>query len=407
MTDLFFQAGRAILNGATQVFFSRIDVTGEKPVSDGALIIVSNHPNMLIDSLLVLKTYKRSLWFVAKSTLFKRQFTADLLKAAHLIPIYRVIDGSDTDQNKDSFKTVIQKLYEGKAVAIFPEGVSTDVRKILSLKTGAARIAFEAEAGKDFALCLRIQPIGITYSDPVSFKSSVTVHLGAPIKVADFHEEYKDAPRAAVRKLTEHLEKKLKEITVEVPENSERILADKIGKLYSTAAPDREKLSIIAKNVCAIAPVYPDRAREIERRIDAVLEFAEGADQKQSARTAVLFPLLLIGMGLHYLPYRLVGRLANGSAPYRERLASNKLLYGIIIFPLWSILCGLIVAFITRSFALGILMVICSIALAILVSKYFNQSRLHFLSLFFSDRAQTVKILKENLISELNEMRVS
>ncbi len=139
-------------------FFSEIRYKGAVKQEEGPLLVVINHPNLALDSMLIAKSYKRDLWFLAKSTLFANPLLSKFFDSCHMIPVYRKQDSHDGQiNNSDTFAKVVDILCQGKAVGIFPEGVSLGERKIGPLKTGAARIAFQAEEAKNFSMGLKIQ----------------------------------------------------------------------------------------------------------------------------------------------------------------------------------------------------------------------------------------------------------
>ena len=68
----------------------------------GPIIFVCNHPNTMIDPLLVGTTCKRKLFFFAKATLFNNTFTNWILKNLQLVPVYRKQD-DPSQAKKPSF----------------------------------------------------------------------------------------------------------------------------------------------------------------------------------------------------------------------------------------------------------------------------------------------------------------
>ena len=68
-----------------------------------------------------------------------------------------------------------ERLVHGAIVGIFPEGKSHDLPHVEPVKSGAARIAFDAV--KSGARDLRIVPIGINYERKEAFRSAVWVRV--------------------------------------------------------------------------------------------------------------------------------------------------------------------------------------------------------------------------------------
>ena len=74
-------------------FFNRITVWHDDRIPKvGPVIFVSNHPNTMMDPLVVGTSCKRELHFFAKSTLFNHWIKRFFLSRLKLIPVYRKQD---------------------------------------------------------------------------------------------------------------------------------------------------------------------------------------------------------------------------------------------------------------------------------------------------------------------------
>jgi glycerol-3-phosphate O-acyltransferase / dihydroxyacetone phosphate acyltransferase len=111
-----------LARAVTWIFY-RVDRAGRVP-GTGAVLLLPNHPNSLLDPAIVWATAGRDVRLLAKSTLFDGAF-APILIAAGAIPVYRRLDhGVDTSKNAETFTAVGRALAAGDAVCIFPEGIS-------------------------------------------------------------------------------------------------------------------------------------------------------------------------------------------------------------------------------------------------------------------------------------------
>ena len=120
--------------------FYRVDTSGHVP-SSGAVLLLPNHPNALLDPAIVWATAGRDVRFLAKSTLFQGAF-APVLKGAGAIPVYRRLDqGAGSVRNAETFEAVERALAAEQAICLFPEGVSHSGGRLAPLRTGAARMA--------------------------------------------------------------------------------------------------------------------------------------------------------------------------------------------------------------------------------------------------------------------------
>ena len=126
---------RWLARAVTWIFY-RVDRAGRVPET-GAVLLLPNHPNSLLDPAIVWATAGRDVRFLAKSTLFEGAF-APVLIAGGAIPVYRRLDqGVDTSKNVETFEAVDRALADGDESASFPRGSAT--RPAASFRSGPAR----------------------------------------------------------------------------------------------------------------------------------------------------------------------------------------------------------------------------------------------------------------------------
>ena len=160
---------RAIGRLALRWFYREIEVVGLEHLPDtGPALLASNHPNALVDALVVGCTLRRPVTLTAKATLLENPVTRALLSAAGVVPLQRASDAVrssaggdrrlDPARNADAFVAVLDVLEAGGIVLIFPEGTSHSDPALAPLKTGLARIATMARrAGlRPFPLSRRV-----------------------------------------------------------------------------------------------------------------------------------------------------------------------------------------------------------------------------------------------------------
>ncbi len=74
-------------------------------------ILACNHPNSLLDALIIGSCYPRKLYFFARSDVFSKPWAAKILRALNMIPVYRLSEGKDNlEHNSDTFKRCIDVL---------------------------------------------------------------------------------------------------------------------------------------------------------------------------------------------------------------------------------------------------------------------------------------------------------
>jgi 1-acyl-sn-glycerol-3-phosphate acyltransferase len=78
------------LRVVTRVFFRQIEIAGLEHVpTDGPVLFAGNHPNSLIDPILIITTCGRKVHFAAKDALFKGRIMRAVLRGLGAVPIKR------------------------------------------------------------------------------------------------------------------------------------------------------------------------------------------------------------------------------------------------------------------------------------------------------------------------------
>ena len=332
-------------------FFRRVHVRyPERILESGPVLVVSNHPNNLLDPVIVASLYKRKFSFLAKSPLFKFPIKY-LMNALQMIPVYRPRDGSDPNKNTEMFKAVAEKISSGQAVMIFPEGTSEWQRNLLEIKTGPARIALQAADVSGDRSLIKIQPIGLTYHDYRLYRGSVTASVGEPISMENFKVTGDDS-KEVVRRLTDEIDRQLRALTVNIDDPVRAAFIEKISKVYGfSQRDDYERMSLVAKGVEHLLPKYPERRIEIEKRIDEYFAKADelgiipGLERVRFSRAwlvLLLSPVILLGWILNWPPYRLTARAMENSSFEHTFRATIAILMGIVSFLAWYCLCGIV-----------------------------------------------------------------
>lgn len=130
-------------------FFKKIVVTGKQNrLNQGPIIIVANHPNTLMDPLIIASIMKQQIGFVGNAGLFSNPLLRLLLNYFNVIPTFRkkdIAQGEKPD-NKYSFSKCHDYLDKEGTILIFPGGSSYYELKLREIKTGTARIALSYES---------------------------------------------------------------------------------------------------------------------------------------------------------------------------------------------------------------------------------------------------------------------
>jgi glycerol-3-phosphate O-acyltransferase / dihydroxyacetone phosphate acyltransferase len=145
----------------------------------GPLIVLSNHPNAMMDPLLIVSRLRRPVFFLANAGLFRHPFANWFLNTFYCIPVERPKDVDRPIDNADSFRRAREHLEGGGALYIAPEGTSYREYRLRPLKTGTARIALDLlRSGKTKEVHFLMA--GIQYAAPPAFRSRLLLRY-APL----------------------------------------------------------------------------------------------------------------------------------------------------------------------------------------------------------------------------------
>jgi 1-acyl-sn-glycerol-3-phosphate acyltransferase len=337
--------------------FYRVDCVGRVPAT-GALLLLPNHPNALLDPAVIWATAGRDVRFLAKSTLFAGPWKP-VLRAGGAIPVYRRLDeGVDPSRNTETFAAVDAALAGGDAICIFPEGVSHSTGRLVPLRTGAARMALTAERHGTRVMLL---PVGLNFDRKTAFRSRVIVMYGQPFPVHDLLPAAGTDEPAAVRALTERIASHMRRLLVEADPEGDAALVDRVDRLYAAArgrpADPQERIArrqAIAAGIERLRTADPQRYEDVlvrvrrydqrlrrfglrDRHLDmgtssaAALRFAA----RELALGIVLGPLAAAGLALFFVPYQLTGRAARWFTREKDVAATAKVVAGAIIYTAW------------------------------------------------------------------------
>ncbi len=132
--------------GAARLMFKglglKFDITGQEniPRSGGAVMAI-NHIGYLDFTFAGLAAVpaKRLVRFMAKKEVFDHKISGPLMRGMKHIPVDR--DGAAND----SYQVAITALRAGEIVGVFPEATISESYELKGFKTGAARMATEAD----------------------------------------------------------------------------------------------------------------------------------------------------------------------------------------------------------------------------------------------------------------------
>ncbi|TYZ11411.1 glycerol acyltransferase [Hymenobacter lutimineralis] len=386
---LFYTVMKPLVQVALRVFFRQLEVRNPKRLQmPGPLLIVGNHPNTLMDPLVVAINRRDPIAFLAKSTFFQNPIVKAIMESGNSIPIYRRQDvetGAEkltpeqlAAQNEAIFGRCYDYFDRRGTIMIFPEGSSIQERRLRPLKTGAARIALGAEARRGFQLGLQILPVGINYFDPQRFRSDAFLNVGPPIQVADYAAQYQQDPEAAADALTEEIRQRMEVRLVITRDAAEDELSQQVERTFgSHLNPDDDPNTLydnfqlsrtVQQGILYFEQHDPTRLAEVRGQLSAYLqelrqlgltdEALDASRQRTgnrlsraaeaTLRLVLGFPLYLYGAINNYLPYKLPSMVARRATKDAEFVAPIMLVTGMLTFSLGYVLQTMLVHHFTQ-----------------------------------------------------------
>jgi 1-acyl-sn-glycerol-3-phosphate acyltransferase len=357
---------------ALRWFYRDIEVVGiERVPKQGPTLLASNHPNALVDALVIGCTLRRAVTLTAKATLLDHPVTRALLRVAGVVPLRRASDhvaraGTDSvldpTRNTAAFASVLDVLQAGGVVLLFPEGKSHSEPALAPLKTGLARIALMARNERHLH-SVPIIPIGLTFERKWEPRSRVLMHIGRPISVDDVTPNVTDR----IEKLTHHVDAGLREVTLNFRTTDEArhvlsvsaTLAEVLDEFRPLHAPDpplvdsvqvAQRISRIVPKLTQVDPIISERVARFLGRLTAFEALTQAndiaaSDVQMSTRAArgvwfgvrelliaaVAGPVALWGRVNHWLPLRIARSFAVRTSKTPDEPAMNTIIAGLVL----------------------------------------------------------------------------
>jgi glycerol-3-phosphate O-acyltransferase/dihydroxyacetone phosphate acyltransferase len=389
---------RAVTGIALRWFYRDVSVRHAERIPGGAtpLLLAVNHPNALVDALLIGWAMPRPITITAKATLFENPVLGWFLRYMGVVPLRRASDerqrpaaadaaertGSATSasRNTEAFRAILERLERGSAVLIFPEGKSHDEPALAPLRTGPARIALQAhDEGR--VRSLTILPIGLVFERKEAPRSRVLVDVGEPLDVTSWVTTAAAGNGSLVSNLTGEIDRRLRDVTLNyattdeaqrtrglatvfaslldepLPIGFDRSLSDEVelerrlaqarrlldGERTTPALRARsehflDRLGAFERTLCAEQIAVDDVAIPLGSRAGAWFALREGAV------LALAGPIALWGRINHWIPFRLARGLGERDMTSRDQPAMRTILAGLALVLLFYAAAAMLVS---------------------------------------------------------------
>ncbi len=356
---------KLIIGFGISLFYREIRVKNREALDhDGPKIILANHPNTLMDAWMIGHVCREPIFYMAKATFFNTRFKIWVLRGLGLIPINRATESKTKRvSNNDSFEHCYRLLEKGKTLVIFPEGNSFNERQLRMLKSGAARIALEVEKrNKEKSLNLRIIPVGLVYSQPEKFRSSVLVNIGDPVDASPLVNDFEKDSLKTARALTDTFRQRMEDLLVGATSTEHEVLVEDITHILSSdyVASDvkgvEKDVSLLKKTFEGINRIHresPERMGELTDLVYRIkyqlqkYEIKSGfLDRNYKPRMflrqlifSTIFlilglPLYMFGVVHNVLQYKLVDIIVSSTIKDREYFAAVSVLLSLVVYPI-------------------------------------------------------------------------
>jgi 1-acyl-sn-glycerol-3-phosphate acyltransferase len=181
VTERVYEAVIRTALGLFRVLDFQFDISGVDQLPDvGGAVLASNHVSyfdfMFVG--LAARDRRRLVRFMAKKEVFDNKVSGPLMRAMHHIPVDRTAGAS-------AYDVAVQALRDGELVGVFPESTISRAFVPRKIKSGAARMALEAEVPLLPVVVWGGQRVWTTGRKP-KFRRHVpvVVKIGAPIELS-------------------------------------------------------------------------------------------------------------------------------------------------------------------------------------------------------------------------------
>ncbi|MFN8244349.1 MAG: 1-acyl-sn-glycerol-3-phosphate acyltransferase [Ferruginibacter sp.] len=184
--------------------------------STGPLLIASNHPNSFLDAVILATLFRQPVYSLARGDAFKNKTAARLLKALHILPVYRATEGVENlEHNYKTFDACKEIFRKNGIVLIFSEGRCINEWHLRPLRKGTARLAISAWQD---GIPLKVLPTGINYSSFFCFGKNVQLNFGTLISTET--SDWTNVHGKSILDFNQQLRSQLEQLVVEIPGNN-------------------------------------------------------------------------------------------------------------------------------------------------------------------------------------------
>ncbi|WP_322759352.1 lysophospholipid acyltransferase family protein [Frankia sp. Cr2] len=188
MAELVYKPVIRLALGAFKALDLKLDVRGQEHVpATGGCVVAINHVSYLDFALAGVPfwyAHRRLVRFMAKHEVFSHPIAGPLMRGMRHIPV-------DRSAGAGSYRHAVQALKAGELVGVFPEATVSRSFCLQPFKSGAARMAAEADVPALPVIIWGSQRI-LTKGRPRNLRAArgtpVSIMIGEPIPTADLKD---------------------------------------------------------------------------------------------------------------------------------------------------------------------------------------------------------------------------
>lgn len=359
----------------------------------GPVIIAMNHPNAFMDPIaFTTMIYPPRVFYLARGDAFKKGIVSAILESFGIIPIFRIQDGGKEGlkKNNETYERVNALLKRNHKIIIFAEGLCIQERRLRPLKKGVPRMVFGAMELHNLKN-LTVVPVGLNYSNPSEFRSTLFCNVGKPLKIADYMASYNEMPVKTMNQFLVDLAPRMKELIVHINHKHNERLIEHIEEVYKYDFFKQQKLNSrdpehnfrlstkVVETINKTEETHPEKLKALYEKTKHYFTDLKKYQLKDwlinPAKQPVInyplfilrclfilmtLPLYIIGLIGNYLPYRLTHFITRKKVKVIEFKASFNMGIGAFLFLIYYLLQFFIIKAIAPNYWYAILFVFIS-----------------------------------------------
>jgi 1-acyl-sn-glycerol-3-phosphate acyltransferase len=182
-----------------------------------------------MDPVMLPMFFYKAVYYIVRGDVFKKGPIRWFLNNTNQIPMFRMRDGlENVKRNDQTFELCYDLLRKKNIIMIFSEGDCVQEKHLRPFQKGTARMAFGAVEKYGWDIDLHLQASSVNYTHPAKFRTEVMVVLGEAFPISNYREMYESSPANAIKQVTIDLEKKVKNLYIELEHRDDQSVFEQL-----------------------------------------------------------------------------------------------------------------------------------------------------------------------------------